>query len=286
VTSGSTSTPRYDSLATTRGELAARKMTGQITKRDKGRKGRRWIERHERAEKAWPTPLEALLIAERCSALSGHDTDFVMLVTIAYTSMRPFLAELLAGHIAALIGRKCTCRKLEAPWCQGASYVFLGPGRGHFRRSDYGARYFRPSADGRYPKRGQRPAMPVLADASCCFPGRPVGPWPAAIVGEPFVVPVGRGVPRLASDDRTGRCPSCGRAFRRRLDGMLIVHHASDRLVRAPGNLLPTIPPSAPGCRSRAGWRRTACGTGTADRPLFSGELVAGAAAALDPAVG
>jgi len=36
----------------------------------------------------WPTPLQALLVAERCAALSGCDTDFVMIVTIAYTGMR------------------------------------------------------------------------------------------------------------------------------------------------------------------------------------------------------
>jgi integrase len=54
----------------------------------KGRKGQRRIQRIEQAGKAWPTPLEALLVAERCAALSGHDTDFVMLITVAYTGMR------------------------------------------------------------------------------------------------------------------------------------------------------------------------------------------------------
>lgn len=57
-------------------------------RRGKGRKGRRRIELYERAEKAWPTPLQALLVAERCAALSGCDTDFVMIVTIAYAGMR------------------------------------------------------------------------------------------------------------------------------------------------------------------------------------------------------
>src|SRR5690606_19237542 len=54
----------------------------------KGRKGLRRIERHEKTEKAWPTPLQALLVAERCAALSGRDTDFVMVVHIAYTGSR------------------------------------------------------------------------------------------------------------------------------------------------------------------------------------------------------
>jgi integrase len=243
-------------------------------RRGKGRKGRRRIELHERAEKAWPTPLQALLVAERCAALSGCDTDFVMVITIAYTGMRwseavglrpafvrkdqlgiewklyeqsrfylgrpkdgsiraadlpPFLAELLAGHIAAHGGRTCTCRNPEPPWCPGDRYVFLGPGRGHFRRSSYGERFFRPAADGWYPARGKRPAAPVLADVSAAFPGRPVAPWPAAVPGKPFEVPSRRGLTRLASDSTTGRCAHCGRSFRRRLGGNLIAHDTGGR---------------------------------------------------------
>jgi len=57
-------------------------------RRGKGRKGQRRIERAEKAEKTWAAPLEALLFAERCSVLSGADTDFVMLITMAYTGMR------------------------------------------------------------------------------------------------------------------------------------------------------------------------------------------------------
>jgi integrase len=57
-------------------------------KRGKGRKGQRRIERAEKAEKTWATPLEVLLFAERCAVLSGADTDFVMLITVAYTGMR------------------------------------------------------------------------------------------------------------------------------------------------------------------------------------------------------
>lgn len=57
-------------------------------RRGKGRKGQGRIERAERAAMAWATPLQTLLLAERCSALSGSDTDFVMVVTMAYTGMR------------------------------------------------------------------------------------------------------------------------------------------------------------------------------------------------------
>ena len=239
----------------------------------KGRKGLRRIERHEKAEKAWPTPLQALLIAERCAVLSGQSTDFVMNIYVAYTGSRwseviglppecvhadqvaidwklyelngrfyrgrpkdgsirpadlpPFLAELLADHLANAGSMKCTCRNTEPPWCPGAEYVFLGPGRGHFRRSNYSERFFRPAADGWYlPRNGKnpRPAVPVLVTDCELFPGRPVPPWPLATLGEDFAPPTGRGLVRLVNDEHTGRCQVCGRAWPRRLDGTLIAH--------------------------------------------------------------
>jgi integrase len=57
-------------------------------RRGKGRKGERRIARIENKRKVWTTTLQALLLAERAAVLSGRDTDFVMLVTIAYTGMR------------------------------------------------------------------------------------------------------------------------------------------------------------------------------------------------------
>ena len=36
----------------------------------------------------WPTPLQALLFAERCAVLTGEDSDFVLNIAIAYTRMR------------------------------------------------------------------------------------------------------------------------------------------------------------------------------------------------------
>ena len=244
-------------------------------RRGKGRKGQRRIARHESAEKAWATPLQALLVAERCAALSGRSTDFVMVITIAYTGMRwseavglpptcvrddtlsidwklyelngrfykgrpkdgsmrpadlpPFLAELLAAEIADAANPGCTCRSAESPWCAGDRFVFLGPDGGHFRRSNYSERFFRPAADGWYLPRGgknARPAMPVLVTDCVTFPGRPVPPWPPAVPGEDFTPPTGRGLIRLISDERIGRCSACGRAWPRRLDGNLIAHQA------------------------------------------------------------
>jgi len=141
----------------------------------------------------------------------------------------PFLAELLAAEIADAANPGCTCRSTESPWCAGDRFVFLGPDGGHFRRSNYSERLFRPAADGWYLPRGgmnARPAMPVLVTDCAMFPGRPVPPWPAAVPGEDFTPPTGRGLIRLISDERTARCSACGRAWPRRLDGNLIAHQA------------------------------------------------------------
>ncbi|MEW2353069.1 site-specific integrase [Spirillospora sp. NPDC029432] len=57
-------------------------------RRGKGRKGQRRIAEAERKQKVWATPLQSLLLAERCALLSGEDTDFVMNITAAYTGAR------------------------------------------------------------------------------------------------------------------------------------------------------------------------------------------------------
>jgi integrase len=237
-------------------------------RRGKGRKGQRRIAEAERTQKAWATPLQALLLAERCALLTGSETDFVMVVTAAFTGVRwgellglppecvrpgeldihwklyelngrfyrgrpkdgsmrtldlpPFLDELLARQLAS--SRTCTCRGTEDPWCRGGRYVFLSPERTHFRRSNYSDRVFRPAADGWYPKRAPKAAMPVLADVGECWPGKPVPPWPPAVPGEPFSPPTGRGFARLVSGEGRGRCSECRRTQLLRIDGTLISH--------------------------------------------------------------
>jgi integrase len=288
ITSGyaaSTARDARSKLATVLGDAIPQhlQVNPALHRKGRGRAGRRRIELHEKAEKAWPSPLQALLVAERCAALSGCDTDFVMILTIAYTGMRwsealglrpkcvrgdqvsiewklyelagrfyggrpkdgsirladlpPFLAQLLAAHLKTAGSRTCTCNAAESPWCRGERYVFLGPEGGHFRRSSYGGRFFRPAADGRYPARAKKPAARVLADAAAPFPGRPVPPWPPAVPGEPFRPPAGRGIARLISDTRAGCCPHCGRSCPRRLDGRLISHNASGSQCRGSGEL-------------------------------------------------
>lgn len=261
-------------------------------RRGTGRKGQRRIEQAERAEKTWPTPLEALLFAERCAVLSGNDSDFVMVITIGYTGARwsealglgpksvrqdeldlawklyelnarfyrgrpkdgsirtadipPFLADLLSGHLKTTEKNSCTCRNTEPPWCPGTQYVFLTPQGAHHRRGNYATRVVRPAADGWYPAcqgRDQRPQSPVLVNAESLWPGTPLPPWPAAVAGEDYQPPPGRGVARLVEREGFGRCPSCRRSTELRLDGTLINHQVKEG--RCPGSQQPPTQPVA-----------------------------------------
>jgi integrase len=229
------------------------------------------------AAKVWATPLQTLLFAERCSALSGSDTDFVMAVTMAYTGMRwseaiglrpaclrddkldidwklyelharfyqgrpkdgsirsvdlaPFLADLLDQYLSQTGRRACTCTNAEPPWCSGGKYVFLGPGSGHFRRSNYSTRIVRPAADGWYPERkgpategsGARHGRSERGVARRCAITVAAGS-----PGEPYEPPTGRGIPRLAGREGWDRCAGCGHTIRLGLDG-LIGSHKIDR---------------------------------------------------------
>jgi integrase len=162
--------------------------------------------------------------------------------SIRIADLPPFLAGLLAEHLSQFQGRQCTCCERPGPagpdertrWCAGGTYVFLAPGCGHYQRSDYGEIHFRPAADGWHPDRSARSCRPVLVDAGAPFPGGPLISWPAAIPGENFIPPRGRGIPRYLSDERTGRCPACSRAQVRRADGRLIAHKANGD--RCPGS--------------------------------------------------
>ncbi|MGH3276979.1 MAG: hypothetical protein ACRDNZ_21965, partial [Streptosporangiaceae bacterium] len=73
----------------------------------------------------------------------------------------PFLASLSRQLTAQ--DRPCCCPELEGrPACKGddhapAAYVFLGPGAGHARRSNWADRVLTPAATGAYPEqKGQR----------------------------------------------------------------------------------------------------------------------------------
>ncbi len=245
ITALSDAVPRYISI-----NPAARR-------KGKGKKGQRRIERLEHAGKVWASPLDALLVAERAAALSGSVTDFVVVLTLAYTGMRwseiiglapsavhgdavdvhwklyelngrfyrgrpkdgsirtlaipPFLQILLQWHARRTKDYSCTCVVPPAgdssiPWCSARDpYLFLGPRHGHFRRSNYSERIFRPAADAWHPQRrgkASRDRVPVLIDHAHPWPGRPLPTWPAAIVGEPYTPPQGQGRPRVSEGSR------------------------------------------------------------------------------------
>jgi hypothetical protein len=83
------------------------------------------------------------------------------------------------------------------------------------------------AADGWYPARAGRAARetaPVLIDASVPFPGVILPPWPPAVPGQPFEPPVGRGIPRLAGKNGSGRGPSCQHTMLVRQNGRLVSH--------------------------------------------------------------
>ena len=79
-------------LHTILGDAAAAKpplipFNPAVRPRNRGRRtGRRLLDRS--AQRAWATPLDVLLVAERAALLAGRDDEFTMLVTIGYTGMR------------------------------------------------------------------------------------------------------------------------------------------------------------------------------------------------------
>ena len=264
-------------LHTILGDAAAAKpplipFNPAVRPRNRGRRTGRRLDRSP--QRAWATPLEVLLAAERAALLAGRDDEFTMLVTIGYTGMRwgetiglerdlllpavinvewqlreisgrfhrlppkddsyrstnyepllpidipPFLAELLAAQARRYAQRRCACVGEHGG---SGQYLFLGPDGGHHRNSNYARRVFRPACDGRHPPANHKLGTLVVADAMA-WPGIPVASWPPAVPGKPFVPPSGRGTPRLIGADGTGRCPSCGRAVRLRLDERTIAH--------------------------------------------------------------
>jgi integrase len=266
-------------LHTILGDAAAAKpplipFNPAVRPRNRGRRTGRVLDRTP--QRAWATPLEVLLLAERAALLADSDDEFTMLITIGYTGMRwgetiglerdllqptlinvewqlreiqgrfhrlppkddsyrstnyqpllpvdlpPFLTGLLAAQAGKHTRQRCAC---AAGHGGSGRYVFLGPDGGHHRRSNYARRIFRPACDGRYTPANGSPSRLVVADATA-WPGIPAASWPQAVAGKPFTPPTGRGTPRLISTEDTGRCPSCGYAVRRRLDGTIIAHKA------------------------------------------------------------
>ena len=144
------------------------------------------------------------------------------------TNWDPFVPVDIPGFLAALLAAqadkhprlRCGCFREHGGT---GHYLFYGPEGGHYRRSNFARRIFRPACDGRYPPANGRPGNLVVTDATS-WPGTPVASWPPAMPGRPFTPPAGRGIQRLVSMDGIGTCPSCGRSVKVRLDGTVIAH--------------------------------------------------------------
>ncbi len=77
--------------------------------------------------------------------------------------------------------------------------MFLGPDSGHYRRSGYARRVFRPACDGRRDVSPDRPGRLIVTDATV-WPGLPVAAWPPAQPGVAFAPPRGRGIQAIPED--------------------------------------------------------------------------------------
>jgi integrase len=78
-------------LGTILGDAAAHKpplipYNPALRPRNRGRKTGRRLQRSP--QRAWATPLQALLLAERAALLTGRDDDLTLILTVAYTGLR------------------------------------------------------------------------------------------------------------------------------------------------------------------------------------------------------
>jgi integrase len=109
----------------------------------------------------------------------------------------PFLARLLARQAQDTASLRCSCAETHGGT---GRYLFAGPDGGHYRRSNYARRIFRPACDGRYPSASGQPARLVIADTTT-LPGTPIAAWPAADPASPgWEPPRGRGVSAIPED--------------------------------------------------------------------------------------
>ena len=104
--------------------------------------------------------------------------------------MPPFLTGLLTRQIQDDPHLPCGC---AAQHGGSGQYVFLGPDGGHYRRSNYARRVFRPACDGRHEASSGQPGKLVIADATI-WPGVPVAGWPPAEPSAGYASPRGRGI--------------------------------------------------------------------------------------------
>ena len=120
-------------------------------------------------------------------------------------SWEPGLPVDLPSFLDELVTRQITNHPHPACTCGGqhdgsGRYVFLGPDGGHYRRSNYARRVFRPACDGRHEATPSRPGRLIIADATT-WPGVPVAAWPPdAATNATYTPPRGRGIAAIPAD--------------------------------------------------------------------------------------
>jgi hypothetical protein len=108
----------------------------------------------------------------------------------------PFLTGLLTRQVQDHPHPACGC---AAQHGGSDRYVFLGPDGGHYRRSNYARRVFRPACDGRHEAKDGRPPKLVIADATT-WPGIPIAAWPPADPAADYTPPHCRGIQAIRDD--------------------------------------------------------------------------------------
>jgi len=73
-----------------------------------------------------------------------------------------------------------------------------GPDGGHYRRSNYARRVFRPACDGLYLSENGRPRRVIISDVTA-WPGIPAAAWPPALPEGTWSPPRGRGIQPIPS---------------------------------------------------------------------------------------
>lgn len=273
--------------------------------RNLGRRTGRKLERSP--QRAWVTPLQTLLLAERAALITGRAGDFTLIIAIGYTGLRwgeaiglerpflrktavevewqlreingtfhrippkddsyrspkwepclpvdlpDFLAGLLASQAKDTSGRRCSCARAHGG---SGQYLFLGPDGGHYRRSNYARRIFRPACDGRYEPAGAKPAKIVIVDATIA-PGIPTALLACWLPVKPGLTPHGLrhshktwmtedGIPEILAERRLGHeVPG----MRPLLDALMAPHRAAASQAQTP-LAVPAVVHNQPGGRS------------------------------------
>jgi hypothetical protein len=107
-----------------------------------------------------------------------------------------FLTGLLTRQIQDHPHPPCGCATQHGG---SGRYVFLGPDGGHYRRSNYARRVFRPACDGRHEASSSQPGKLVIANATT-WPGIPIAAWPPAGPSAGYAPPRGRGIQAIHDD--------------------------------------------------------------------------------------